>query len=289
MTAYGRGEYSTAERTFLVEIKSVNNRYKDIFVRMSKELQILEDEIRSEISSRIKRGRLEVSVQVDINSGDIDYDVELNLPLVRSYVKIYQQIIKEFNLNKEINLDAICQRKDVILIKPEETDIDEMRSGIHDALSLALDSLDEMRTQEGIAIEKDFRKRLNLIVKYLDNIEEKSPLVVEEYKKKLHDRIRDLSQHMEIDENRLAQEVAIFADKCDITEEIVRAKSHVEQFEKYLSKEDSIGRRLDFILQEINREFNTLSAKGNDSFISGWAVEVKAELEKLREQVQNVE
>ena len=146
-----------------------------------------------------------------------------------------------------------------------------------------------MRIQEGKAIEEDFLKRVELIEGYLGNIEERSPLVVDEYKERLKRRIENISEDIEIDEGRLAQEVAIFANRCDITEEIVRARSHLGQFREYLSMDDSIGRRLDFLTQEINREINTISAKASDSSISNFAVEVKAELEKLREQIQNVE
>lgn len=289
MTAYGRGECTLEDRVFTAEIKSVNNRYRDVILRMPKSLQILEGEIRSQISSKIRRGRVEVSIQVEKNGEEESYDLELNLPLVRSYLKIFTQLSDEFGLDKKISPDYICQMKDVILINSEEVNIDESRAGLQEVLKLALDSLDVMKIQEGNAIEKDFQKRLDLTGKHLDNIEERSPLVVEEYIERLKDRIKNISKDIEIDQNRLAQEVAIFADRCDITEEIVRARSHLDQFRNYMSADDSIGRRLEFLIQEINREFNTVSAKASDSYISTRVVEVKAELEKLREQVQNVE
>ena len=289
MTAFGRGEYMLGDKVFIAEIRSVNNRYRDVILRIPKNLQILEDEIRSQIFTKIRRGRIEVSIHAEKNGKEAGYELELNQPLVRSYLKIISQLSDEFSLEKNLSVEYISQLKDVILIKSEEIDIDESRSGLLEALSRALDSLDVMRIQEGGAIEKDFRKRLDLIGQYLDEIQERTPLVVEEYRKKLKDRLKSLEQNIAVDEARLAQEIAIFADRSDITEEIVRARSHLKQFRNYMSMDDSIGRRLDFLIQEIHREFNTMGAKASDSSISARVVEVRAELEKLREQVQNVE
>lgn len=289
MTAYGRGEYKQNDTVFIAELKSVNNRYRDIMLRTPRTLQPLEEDIRSRISSRIGRGRIEVFIQVEEKGEESEYALELNLPLVRSYMGILKQMRDEFGLNEKIDSDSLLQMKDVIIIKPEHVDIEKSRTGVMEALSQALDSLDAMRDQEGKTIEEDFLKRLGLIEKYLDDIEKKAPLVVEEYRKKLRDRIDSISADMEIDENRLAQETAIFAGRCDITEEIVRTRSHLEQFRNYLSNQGSLGRRLDFLLQELNRETNTISAKASDSSISANAVEIKAELEKIREQVQNIE
>lgn len=289
MTAYGRGEYEFADYLFIAEMRSLNNRYRDVVIRVPRTLQVLEDEIRSLISSRIKRGRIEVSIQVDKKGKGVDYALELNQPLINSYLRIFKQLGDEFGLDQNMSIDTLCQMKDVLIIKPEEMDINDARTGVEGVLSEALDSLDRMRLQEGGALEKDFQKRLELIGKYLDSIEERSPLVVEEYQKRLRQRIADLSEDIDLDEGRLIQEVAIFAGKSDVTEEIVRTRSHLEQFRNYMSMEDSIGRRLDFLIQEINREVNTVSSKASDSSIATTAVEIKAELEKLREQIQNVE
>ena len=289
MTAYGRGEYELDGVVFLAEVKSLNNRYRDIILRLPLALQDLEDMIRAQISSKVRRGRIEVSVQVEKKVGDINYDLELNIPLLRSYLKIFEYLHKEFGLEEKIRPDYLCQVKDLILMKPESTDLEKSRAGIQGAMEQALDSLDTMKIKEGKAIKKDFLKRLRLIQGYIDRIEERSPLVVNEYKEKLKHRIDLISEDIEVDESRLAQEVAIFGNRCDITEEIVRIRSHMDQFSGYMSKKDSIGRRLDFLTQEINREINTVSAKASDSYISANAVEIKAELEKLREQIQNVE
>ncbi len=289
MTAYGHGEYELNKTRFSAEIKSLNNRYRDIIIRLPVTLQGLEDEIRTQISSRVGRGRIEITLQVEKKGDDMDYGLEINLPLLRSYMRIFRQMGDEFGIDEKIRPDFLCQMRDMIIMKPEEINLNESREGVHQVIGLALDSMDAMRSREGSAIEEDFLKRLDLIERYLDEIEKRSPRVVEDYKEKLKQRIENIADDIKIDEGRLAQEVAIFAGRCDITEEIVRARSHLAQFRKYLSMGDPIGRRLDFLIQEINREINTISAKASDSSISANAVEVKAELEKLREQIQNVE
>jgi len=289
MTAYGRGEYNQGNTVFIAELRSLNNRYRDVVLRTPKSLQALEDEIRSQISSKIRRGRIEVFIQMGKSATEAEYDLELNLPLVRSYFRIFKELNEKFGLDEKIRPDYLCQMRDVILFKSPDVEIDEVRPGLQEVLKLALDSLDKMRMEEGRAIEQDFLKRLGLIEEYLSDIEDMAPNMVEEYRRQLKDKIHRMSQDIEIDESRLIQEVAIFADRCDITEEIVRIRSHLNQFRNYMSMDDSIGRRLDFLIQEINREVNTISGKTFDSSISSRVVEIKAELEKLREQVQNVE
>ena len=186
-------------------------------------------------------------------------------------------------------MEGICKLRDIIVVKPVPLDLEKSRIGTREAVEKAIDSLDIMRAKEGKAIEEDFLIRLQVIRGYLRKIEEKSFLVADEYKKKLKEKIEKIAEDIELDENRLAQEVALFASRSDITEEIVRLKSHIEQFLTYMSPDDSIGRRLDFLIQEIIREINTLGSKVSDSSISRITVDFKAELEKLREQVQNVE
>ena len=289
MTAYGRGEYNLEDMRFVAEIKSVNNRYRDIILRNPKSIQGLEEEIRSQIASRIKRGRIEIFIQIERGEEEVPYDLELNIPLVKSYLKIFEQLREALGVDQKINLESLWQMKDVIIVKPEELDVKKVRPALQTVLNLALDSYDSMRIQEGRGIEEDFHKRLQLIEGYLHEIEKKAPHVSKDYEKRLKDKIQRLSEDIEIDKNRLIQEVGIFSEKCDITEEIVRTWSHLKQFRRYMNTKDAIGRRLDFLLQEINREANTLSAKAQDSTISAKAVETKAELEKLREQAQNVE
>jgi uncharacterized protein (TIGR00255 family) len=289
MTGYGQGDYGLGERKFVAEVKSVNYRYRDVVIRLPKSFQAVEDDMRSQVASRVRRGRIEVMLQIEKGTEGTPVDLELNLPLVRSYLAVFKQLKEEFGIDEKVRPEAFCQMKDVVFVKPEEIDMEEVQQGLKEALRLALDSCDRMKREEGKAIEEDFLKRLTLIEGYLQEIGERAPLVVEEYKAKLKDKVSRMSPNLEMDDNRILQEVVIFADKCDITEEIVRTGSHLGQFRHYLSVDDAVGRRLDFLLQEIHREINTMSAKASDSAISAKAVEIKAELEKLREQAQNVE
>ncbi|MBN1626619.1 MAG: YicC family protein [Deltaproteobacteria bacterium] len=289
MTAFGRGEYELNNKLYSVEIKTLNNRYRDIIIKMPGSLQEFEDEVKALISSRIKRGRIEVSLQTNRKDKDTNYNLDLNIPLLNSYLKIFRRMNDEFGIKGKPGPDYLCQIKEMIIMKSDETDPEESRACINKAVEQALDSIDSMRTREGKAIEDDFLLRLDLIETHINAIEERSPVVVNEYREKLKNRIEALAEDIRTDEGRLAQEIAIFASRCDITEEIVRTKSHLKQFRNYMTMEDSEGRRLDFLIQELNREINTISSKAYDSLISARAVEVKAELEKLREQIQNVE
>ncbi|MFC1839965.1 YicC/YloC family endoribonuclease [Thermodesulfobacteriota bacterium] len=289
MTAYGRGEFEFTQGVLSVELKALNNRYKDIILRLPAALQEFEDIIRSEISARVKRGRIEVNIQLNSNNEESTYNLELNRPLLDAYLKIYEEMNDEFDTNEQLKPDFFLQLRDSVLHKSVELDTDKLKPAIGTLMSQALDSLDTMRLKEGEAIEDDLKKRLDLLKSYLDKIEERAPCVVTEYKEKLINRIEAISENIEVDENRLAQEVALFAGRCDITEEIVRARSHLDQFHNYMAIDDSIGRRLDFLVQELNREINTISSKASDSLISANAVDAKAELEKIREQIQNVE
>jgi len=289
MTAYGRGEYPLGDKTYTVELKSVNNRYRDIVLRMPRSLQELEEDIRTFISSRVRRGRLETTIQTSINGKEENYQLELNVPLLKAYQEIFRQLNIELGTDDNPNPETLSQIKDIIIMKPEEIDLEETKSGIPGALTVALDALDEMKNREGKALAEDINMRLALIKNHLDDINTSVPRIVEEYQEKLKTRLETLMPDMEIDEARLAQEIAIFAERSDITEEIVRAGSHLNQFHEIMNIDDSIGRRLDFLLQEINREVNTMSAKASNADVSARVVEMKAELEKIREQIQNVE
>lgn len=291
MTAYGRGEYILGDKTYTAELKSVNNRYRDLALRIPRSLQSLEDDVRTLISSRVRRGRVETAIQVTLSGGEEDTALELNLPVVKAYQEMFRQLNNELGMNYQPTPVDLLQIKDMVVMKPEEIDLEETKSGVLAALTPALDALDEMKNREGETLAGDIRMRLELVKGHLEHIKEKAPLIAAEYREKLKSRIESLMTNMslELDESRLAQEVAIFAERSDITEEIVRAGSHLDQFQEIMNIDDSIGRRLDFLLQEINREINTMSAKASDSEVSARVVEIKAELEKIREQVQNVE
>ena len=289
MTAFGRGEFQQGDSRYFAEVKSLNNRHRDIILRIPRNHQQLEEGLRAIISSRVRRGRIEVSFQIERGSQESPYNVELNLPLAESYLKIFKQLAAHTGVDQEIRLESLLQLKDIILIKPETGDVEELQKGLHEVLTIGLDALDEMRTKEGNAIEKDFIKRLDRLDSYMNDVQTHAPELIEAYRKRLTDKIGNMLNEVEIDQIRLAQEVAFLAERSDITEEIVRTRSHLNQFREYLSLDDAVGRRLDFLIQEINREVNTLGVKASDNIISGIVVEMKAELEKLREQVQNVE
>lgn len=289
MTAYGRGEIQQEGILFIAEIRSLNNRYRDIILRIPKNYQALENELKSVITSRIRRGRIEVTIQIEKDAEESLDNLELNWPLVNTYFKFFNEMNERFGLNQEIKIDSLLQLKDAILLKPNEADVEKVTSGLEEVLRLSLDSLDVMRMKEGEAIQADIIERLTLVEGLLNQVDFRAPILVEEYREKLTNKISHMLLDVELEESRFTQEVAFFAERSDITEEIVRIRSHLEQFREYLSRDDALGRRLDFLIQEINREVNTLSAKASDSFISKLVVEMKAELEKLREQVQNVE
>jgi uncharacterized protein (TIGR00255 family) len=288
MTAYGRSDCEFGKKLLTAEIKALNNRYRDIILRLPTTLQEYEDFIKAEISAKVKRGRIEVTIQM-AGGEETAYNLEFNRPLLTAYQKIFNEMHKEFGTDKKIKPEFFFQLRDAIIPKTNGPDPEELKSSISKLVGQALESLETMRTNEGKALADDLDKRLALIKGYLDKIEERAPSVVAEYRDKLKSRIEVIAEGLEIDDVRLAQEVALFATRCDITEEIVRAGSHLTQFHTYMGMDDSVGRRLDFLIQELNREINTISSKASDSFISTCSVEVKAELEKIREQIQNIE
>lgn len=290
MTAYGKGEGRGAETVYIAEIRSLNNRHRDIILRMPKILYPLEDELRSLIASRIRRGRLEVSVQMETGGASPTFQLALNEPLADAYINAARRLADRAGIARDIRLDTLLQMKDMVVVKPEAVDLDKALPGLVEALNACLDSLDEMKTNEGAVIESDFRSRLRQLEAHVEQIKRRVPDIVDAYRKRLEEGVkRMVNDTIVVDEARLAQEVALYAERSDITEELVRLKSHIQQFRSYLEVDDAVGRRLDFLVQEMNREVNTLGAKGSDTVISNRVVEMKAELEKLREQIQNVE
>jgi uncharacterized protein (TIGR00255 family) len=289
MTAFGRGEVEAGDTLINVEIRTVNHRYRDVLIRLPKPLQPLEEVLRARVAEAVGRGRVEVGFQLETRGEQPDVEVELNVPLAQAYVRVFRELQERFGADPMVRADALCQFRDVILVRPVERDTETLKGPALEALSDALGAMDRMRAVEGGAIDEDFRRRIRMLRDRLEQIEARAPQVVEEYDKRLRERVSALAGEIELDPNRLAQEVATFAGRCDITEEVVRSRSHLNQFEQYLDADEPVGRRLDFLLQEMNREANTISSKASDATISTTVVEVKGELEKLREQVQNVE
>jgi len=288
MTAYGSAESLKDSLEFIVEIRSGNYRYREIVLRLSHSLQPFEEKVRSVVASTVKRGRIEVSIQIKDN-GNKNLKLELNMPLVKAYIQIFKELNKELECEQRIDPSFFSHLKDIIVTKQDSIDLENVWPNLEDVINTALRSMESMRMNEGMALEKDFLERLNRITKYIDEIRSRTTLIVESYKDRLMQKINNIIKPVEINEDRIIQEVALMADRSDITEELIRVESHIEQFRNFINQDDAIGRRLDFLLQEINREVNTMGSKASDSLVSQLAVEIKAELEKLREQIQNVE
>jgi uncharacterized protein (TIGR00255 family) len=290
MTGYGRAEAVLAGRKFAVEMKSVNHRYLEISLRLPGMLLPFDTEIKKKIGERFSRGRIEATVRVDSNGNAEESDrLALNLPLARNYHDLLCRLKKELQLGDEISLAMMIGLRDLFVPTESIQDPAALWEGLSGALDEAMGTLMEMREKEGESLQRDLKGRLSLIDGVLEAIDERAPQVVCEYQKRLGERIRELTGGITLDESRLLQEVAIIAEKSDITEEIVRFRSHIGQFTDLLTMGDSSGRKIDFLIQEMGREINTIGSKSGDAGISRNVIEIKSELAKLREQVQNIE
>lgn len=287
MTGYGRGTIETEQFTVIVEVKSVNHRFLEFSIRMPKTLLVMEDKIKKKISEEISRGRVEVYVTIE-GAGQYEKKVVVDWPLLEEYMHSLKLIGEKYQLQDEISLKDILQCNDIITIEEKPTENDELAEALLNCLEIAIQQLKEMRIMEGEQLEKDLQEQLNVLKNKVEDMKEYAPLIVQQYANKLKKRMEELARG-EIDESRLVNEVAIFADKIDINEEITRLLSHIEQFLQALQLNVPIGRKLDFLVQEMNREVNTIGSKGNDSQIAREVVEMKSILEKLKEQVQNIE
>jgi uncharacterized protein (TIGR00255 family) len=289
MTGFGRGEYKDDNYQFLVECKTINHKYADINIRLPRKLSFLEDKARILVKDYIKRGRVDLYIKLDLLCSE-DVNLKFDEALATQYVSILKQIKDKFDLVDDISVMNIAKFPDVIKTEEKEDDEDKLWSMLKVALENALLKLKEMRSEEGKKLAEDIQNRCDLLKNYIEDIEKYSYNVVIDYKEKLKNRISDMLEDPSIiDESRLAQEVAIYADKSSITEEIVRFKSHIEQLKNTVVKNESIGRKIDFLIQEMNRETNTIGSKSSDLNITNLVVEVKSELEKIREQIQNIE
>ncbi|MEN6359420.1 MAG: YicC/YloC family endoribonuclease [Smithella sp.] len=288
MTGYGRVEALCDGRNIVVEAKSVNHRFLEIALRTPAALYPLEMEYKKKIGERFKRGRLDVSIRLE-GEGAESSRVNLNLEVARNTFDVLTRLKNELNLQEPVSLQNLIGFRD-IFSPPAETQLDAgVLNAVENTLHEALSMLVHMRQDEGIALFSDMQMRLRAIQDIMEAIRLRAPQVVLEYQKRLAERTKDLMAGLEIDAARLAQEVAIMADRCDITEEIVRMQSHISQFEALLQSEEAEGRKIDFLLQEMNREINTIGSKSSDVDIARQVIEVKSELGKLREQAQNIE
>jgi len=290
MTGYGKAEGVVAGRKFTVEMKSVNHRFLEISLRMPQILFSLEAEIKRRMGEKFSRGKIDVAIRSD-GSGAAEGETRLalNLPLVRNYHALLTQLQEELNIKEEITLSTIIGLRDVFMPVETVEEAADLWGEFSPILAEAIGNLSAMREKEGASLMLDLRDRLGLISDSLEGIAGRVPSVVLDYQKRLTERIRELLAGVELDEFRLLQEVAIMAEKSDITEEIVRFRSHAEQFSGLLLGGDAAGRKIDFLLQEMGREINTIGSKSGDVGIARLVVEIKSELAKLREQAQNIE
>lgn len=289
MTGFGRGASTGENYAASVELKTVNNRFLDVHLRLASELQSLEAVLKRQISSRLSRGRVDVTLSLERTS-EIAY--ELNRPLIAGYLQALSQLRQEFSLSGEPDLNVIARLPGVLQTAKDDLDT-ETQTGIEAALELALTELEQMREIEGEALKIEMFSRLTEIERQIAVIEPNAASITENYRARLEKKINDLlaksDSQIELDQARLAQEVAYLAERSDVSEELARLKSHISQFREICESEGEIGKRLDFLTQELNREGNTILSKATDIVIKEAALVVKAEIEKIREQVQNVE
>ena len=290
MTGFGRGVYSDEEVKFVVEIKTVNHRYNDVFIKMPKTLNQLEDKIRTTITSKIHRGRVDISISMELfNNSNKKVNVDKKLAIA------YDNVLRELAVALEIPyttaLLEIAKQPDVLVITEDEADITIFADKLNLALTAAVENILQMRTIEGQNIKNDLLSRVCKLEELVSTIKVQEPIITNDYRDKLLVKVKEFinDSNVVVDEGRLLQEVALFADRINFTEELVRLSSHFIQFKTNLEVSEPIGRKLDFIVQEINRETNTIASKANDFTVANIIVELKSEIEKIREQIQNVE
>ncbi len=289
MTGYGKGEYSDGKRCITSEIKTINNRYCDINIKTPRHLRFFEDNIRKILKKHIQRGRIDVYLNIDYIS-ESDTVIVPNLNLAGQYKSAIDKIINELKIDSEPKIDTIIKFQDVLVSREGSEDEEELKICVEASVQQAVDNLISMRLKEGQQLEKDIRISIEDILDQIEIISENSQSIVSDYKNKLETRIKEqLGNTYELDENRLYNEIVFYADKSDINEEIVRFKSHMSQLDNALKKGGSVGRKLDFIIQEANREINTIGSKIGNLQIIQIVIEIKNLLEKIREQIQNIE
>lgn len=287
MTGYGKSSISKNLRDYQIEIKSVNHRYLDVSVKMPKNLSYLEEEIKKIIVSKLHRGKVDVFVTFN-NSSLEGRNIKINTEIANMYIEQLRKLAKDEDLISEIPVTEITKLPDVLVIENNE-DEDTIKNELREVTNEAVNKIIEMRKIEGQKIAEDLIKRLEEINVKVKRISELSTGLIDEYVVKLEERIKELTKNQEIDKQRLAQEVVIYADKCSIQEEITRLNSHIVQLKTLLKSDEAVGKKLDFIIQEMNRETNTIGSKANNLSITNGVVDIKTEIENIREQVQNIE
>ena len=288
MTGFGRAKLEKNNRIYSIEIKSVNHKYSDISIKLPRSLNYLEDNIKKQISSKVARGKIDVFVTFE-NYSEQGKEVVINEELVKEYMEKFRLLAEQNNLSMNIPVTEITKLPDVLTLKETEEEEDIIQNELLECLEQAINNFVEMRTTEGNKIKEDLKARINKVECNVQKISEYSTRLVQEYVVKLEERIKEILKTDVIDQSRLAMEVVLFADKCSVEEELTRLKSHIEQFRTLIDSEGTIGKKIDFLLQEMNRETNTMGSKSGSLDITNLVVDIKTELEDIREQIQNIE
>ena len=288
MTGYGRAVRTIDGREITAEIRSVNNRYLDCTVKLPRLYTYAEDAVKTRIKGAVSRGKVDVFIAVNVME-DTQLRVGLNRPVLEGYLSAMRAIASEYSVRDDISVTALSRLPDVFTVEKAEDDEEKLTGDILSVVDEALEKYTAMRTTEGAALEADVRSRAATVLSLVEKVEQRSPVTLAEYRARLTEKMQEVLQSTSIDEGRILQEAAIYADKIAVDEETVRLRSHLAQLDSMLTGGGAIGRKLDFLLQEFNREANTIGSKGNDLEQARTVVEIKAELEKIREQIQNIE
>ena len=288
MTGYGRAQGSFSGGDILVEIKSVNNRYLDCGVKLPRVYGFAEEAVKARVQQTISRGKVDVYINIS-SAGAQNVKISLNTPVLEGYLSALRQIAEEYQVRDDISVSSLTRFNDVFLVEKQEEDEQEVQEAILSVVSQALDAFDAMRTAEGQALKQDLLQKSDEILELVSKVEARSPVTVAAYRERLLGKMQEVLENTALDETRIIQEAAIYADKVAVDEETVRLRSHVDQLRTMLQEGGVIGRKLDFLMQEMNREANTIGSKGNDVEQARNVVDIKSQLEKIREQIQNIE
>lgn len=289
MTGFGRAKYQVEGREYIVEIKSVNYKYSDVSVRLPRNISYLEEFIKKEVLKNVSRGKIDVNITFN-NCSSLGKNVSVNNEIAKMYIKSLRRLVEDYGVKDDITAVNVSKMPDVLEIKSED-DEEQIKSEISIPLKEAINNFMEMKQKEGNELAKDMQARIKDILNKVEKVSELSTGLIEDYVVKLEARIKEILKSNEVDKQRLEQEVVIYADKCSIAEEVTRLKSHIEQFESLINEKEyiTIGKKLDFIIQEMNRETNTIGSKANCLEITNEVINIKTEIENIREQVQNIE
>ena len=288
MTGYGRSQQTIDGFNITLELKSVNHRYFEFNTRLARNYNFLEEKLKSFFSDTISRGKVECSVMIE-SVEEADAVITVNHPLVKSYMQAYEELSTQYNLQNDITVSSLSKVPDIFSIRKQEADEERIWAAVSTVAVAALANFTAMREREGVKLKDDVSSRLDTIIGCVEFIEERSPETVREYNEKILARLRELLGDTTVDEQRLLTEAAIFADKIAVAEETVRLRSHISQLRSFLENDGPIGKKMDFLVQELNREANTIGSKCQDVELARKVVDIKAEIEKIREQIQNIE